>query len=224
MHSHAHNQDGPIVIDKGEGVFITDSEGRRYIDAFAGLWNVNVGHGRTELAEAAAAQMKTLAYASGYAGMSNRPAIELADRLAEMAPGDMNATFFTTGGAESNETAFKMARFYWKMTGKPEKVKIISRQAGYHGLTGAATSATGMPIFWRFFEPLQAGFYHIPTHYCFHCPLHLTYPECGVACADTLEQQILVEDPSTIAAFIAEPVHGAVGAFSRLPGVLPEDP
>ncbi len=213
MHSHAHNQEGPLVIDKGEGVVLTDSDGKRYIDAFAGLWNVNVGHGRAELAEAGARQMRTLGYASGYAGVSNRPAIELADRLAELAPGDLKATFFTTGGAESNETAFKMARFYWKMSGKPEKVKIISRQSGYHGLTGAAASATGIPMYWRYFEPLQPGFYHIPTHDCFHCPLRRTYPECGVACADTLEQQIRVEDPSTVAAFIAEPVHGAGGVL-----------
>ncbi len=211
MHSRAHNVNGPMVLVEGNGAVVKDRAGREYIDAFSGLWNVNVGHGRTELGQAAAEQMGTLAFCSGFAGTSNVPAIELAARLADLAHGDMKATFFTTGGAESNETAFKIARFYWKLMGKPEKAKVISRQKGYHGLTGAALSATGIRQFWRNFDPLEPGYYHIPTHYCFRCPWHKQYPECGVACADALEQTILAEDPETVAAFIAEPVQGAGG-------------
>lgn len=213
MHDRAHNANGPIVLVKGQGATVTDATGKEYIDGFGGLWNVNVGHGRAELARAAADQMEALAYASGYAGSSNVPAILLADRLADMAPGDLKATFYTTGGAESNETAFKIARFYWKMTGRPDKVKIISRQRSYHGLTAGATSATGQRIYWRFFDPLPSGFCHVPTCHCLHCTLHKSYPECGVACADTLEQQILAEDPETVAAFIAEPVAGSGGVI-----------
>ncbi len=222
MHSHAHNTTGPLVLVRGKGATVVDAAGKEYIDAFAGLWNVNVGHGRAELAEAAAEQMRTLAYASGYAGMSNPPAIELADRLADLAPGDLKATFFTTGGAESNETAFKIARFYWKMNGKPDKVKIVALQRGYHGTTGAAMVATGMRQYWQHFDPIQWGFFHIPTHDCFHCPLHKSYPGCGIACASTLEQQILAEDPETVAAFIAEPVHGGGGVITAPPEYFPK--
>ena len=222
MHSRAHNGKGPLVFASGRGAVITDVSGREYIDAFAGLWNVDVGHGRAELAEAAAEQIRKLGFASGYAGSSSVPAILLADRLAEMAPGDLKATFFTTGGAESNETAFKIARFYWKLMGQPDKVKIVGRQKGYHGLTAAAMSATGMSQFWRHFGPLEPGFYHIPAHYCFRCPLHKSYPECNVACADALEQLILAEDPGTVAAFVAEPVAGTGGVLVPPPEYFPK--
>ena len=222
MQDPAHYAQGPLIIAKGQGATITDVNGKEYIDGFAGLWCVNVGHGRAELAEAAAEQMRTLAYSSGYAGQSNVPAILLADRLADMAPGDLKATFFTTGGAESNETAFKIARWFWKMQGRADKVKIIARHKSYHGLTAGATSATGQRVFWRFFDPLQPGFYHVPTCDCFHCPLHKSYPQCNVACADTLEQQILAEDPETVAAFIAEPVHGSGGVIVPPPEYFPK--
>lgn len=221
MQNRAHNINGPTVFVKGEGSILTDSAGKNYIDAFSCLWNVNVGHGRRELADAAAEQMRELAFASGFAGSSNLPAIELADLLAEMAPGDLKATFFTTGGSESNDTAFKIARFYWKMNGKPDKIKIIARHKSYHGLTGAATSATGIRQFWQHFDPLEPWFYHIPVHHCFRCPVRKSYPECGVACADALEMQIVAEDPETVAAFIAEPVVGTGGVLVPPPEYYP---
>lgn len=211
MHSRAHNVNGPMVMVEGTGAVVRDATGAEYLDAFSGLWNVNVGHGRTELGQAAADQMGSLAFFSSFAGSSNVPAIKLAARLAEIAPGDLTGTFFTTGGAESIETALKLARFYWRMAGKPEKTKIISRKHGYHGLTGAALSATGIPAFWRNFGPLEPGYFHIPTHYCFHCPWRQRYPDCGLACADALEQMIQTEDAETVAAFVAEPVQGAGG-------------
>ncbi|MGI5837970.1 MAG: aspartate aminotransferase family protein, partial [Chloroflexota bacterium] len=216
------NTNGPLILVKGQGSTVVDVDGKEYIDCSAGLWCVNVGHGRAELAEAAAEQIRNLGYASGYAGTSNLPAIQLAERLAALAPGDLKATFFTTGGAESSETAFKIARFYWKAKGKFNKVKIISRQKGYHGTTGAAMSATGMSQYWHNFDPLQPGFLHIPTHYCFRCALHKRYPECGVACADILEQLILAEDPDTVAAFMAEPVHGGGGVIVPPPEYFPK--
>ncbi len=220
MHDAAHNANGPLVMVSGKGVYLTDVSGKRYLDAFAGLWCVNVGHGREELAEAAAEQIRALPYASGYAGASTPPAVELAARLADLAPGDLRATFFTTGGAESTETAIKIARFFWKMSGKPFKTKIVSRQRGYHGTTGAAMVATGMSNYWRYFDPVMAGFLHIPTCHCLHCSFANCGPgaECSLACADALEQAILAEDPETVAAFIAEPVSGAGGVVVPAPG------
>ena len=146
---------------KGEGAWIIDSAGRRYLDGLSGLWNVNVGHGRRELADAAQAQMATLAFHSAYAGGTNEPAIELAERLSALAYPSINTFFFTSGGAESTETSFKTARFYWKALGKPDKVKVISRHRAYHGLTLAAMSATGLPAYWPMFEPRVPGFIHI---------------------------------------------------------------
>src|SRR6058998_862870 len=154
----------PMIYVRGRGATITDIGGKEYLDGLSGLWNVNVGHGRTELADAAAQQMKELAYFSGYVGSSSVPAITLASRLVELA-GDMAGIFFTTGGAEANESAFKTARFYWKTKGKPDKVKVIARQQAYHGVTLQAMSATGMPAYWKMFEPRVPGFVHIQTCY-----------------------------------------------------------
>src|SRR4029079_1614026 len=136
MHPLHHPLDNvnTVIYVRGRGATVWDIDGHEYIDGLSGLWNTNVGHGRAELAEAAAAQMKELAYFSGYVGASNVPAITLADRLIEIADGSMQAVFFTTGGAESNESAFKTARFYWKARGKTGKVKVIARLQGYHGL------------------------------------------------------------------------------------------
>src|SRR5688572_15700091 len=141
----------PVIYVRGRGVMVSDIGGREYIDGLSGLWNVNVGHGRVELAEAAAQQMKELAYFSGYVGSSSIPAIQLASRLVELAGDGMGAVFFTTGGAEANESAFKTARFYWKARGRPGKVKVIARQQAYHGVTLQAMSATGMPAYWKMF-------------------------------------------------------------------------
>ncbi|MGH7671775.1 MAG: aminotransferase class III-fold pyridoxal phosphate-dependent enzyme, partial [Gemmatimonadales bacterium] len=148
----------PMIYVRGRGSTVVDIAGREYIDGLSGLWNVNVGHGRAELAEAAAQQMKELAYFSGYVGSSSIPAITLAGRLIELSGDDMQAVFLTCGGAEANESAFKTARFYWKAKGKPDKVKVIARQQGYHGVTLQAMSATGMANYWKMFEPRVPGF------------------------------------------------------------------
>ena len=147
-------------------VTVEDIDGHQYIDGLSGLWNVNVGHGRAELADAAAAQMSRLAYFSGFVGSSNIPSITLADRLLELTGDTMQAVFLTSGGAEANESAFKTARFYWKARGKADKVKIIARDQAYHGLTLQTMSATGMGRgYWKMFEPRVPGFVHIPTCY-----------------------------------------------------------
>jgi putrescine aminotransferase len=197
----------------GSGSVITDSTGRDYIDGLSGLWNVNVGHGREELADAARQQMATLAFHSSYAGGSNEKAIALAERLSRLAYPSINTFFFTSGGAEASETSFKTARFHWKALGKPEKIKVISRHRAYHGLTLAAMSATGLPAFWPMFEPRTPGFLHVeaPDPYRFVN----TTPEVslGVAAANALEDAILREGPDTVAAFIAEPIQGAGGVI-----------
>src|SRR5581483_10462851 len=127
---HPIDNASPIIYVSGRGVIVRDIEGHEYIDGLSGLWNVNIGHGRAELADAAAAQMKELAYFSGYVGSANVPSIMLAERLTEIT-GNMEAVFFTSGGAEANESAFKTARFYWKAQGKRDKIKIVARLQGY---------------------------------------------------------------------------------------------
>jgi adenosylmethionine-8-amino-7-oxononanoate aminotransferase len=202
----------PMIYVRGRGATVEDIGGRQYIDGLSGLWNVNVGHGRAELADAAAAQMKDLAYFSGYVGSSSIPAITLASRLVELA-GDVHAVFFASGGAEANESAFKTVRFYWKAMGKPGKVKIIARQQGYHGLTLQAMSATGMAAYWKMFEPRVPGFVHIQTCYPYRFQGARPGETVGQAAARELEETILREGPETVAAFIAEPIHGGGGVI-----------
>jgi putrescine---pyruvate transaminase len=204
LHPQHHPSDHtePIIFERGEGALLWDVRGRRYIDGLSSLWNVNVGHGRRELAEAAARQMERLAFANSYVGTSTEVAISLGARLASLAPADaqrrrtLNTTFFTTGGGESNDTAIKTARFYWTLKGKPEKTKIVSRVNGYHGTTMGATAATGLAAFHPRFGPLAQGFVHVPA-------MDL----------DALEEKIQGENPETVAAVLAEPVQGAGGVY-----------
>ncbi|HYM97991.1 MAG TPA: aminotransferase class III-fold pyridoxal phosphate-dependent enzyme, partial [Candidatus Sulfotelmatobacter sp.] len=197
-----------LIFARGDGATLTDVEGREYIDGMASLWNVNVGYGRGELAEAAAAQMKELAFSSAYGGFGTAPAIRLAARLAEIAPGDLEVTYFASGGAEANDTAYKIARLYWKLRGHPGKGKIVSRLRDYHGLTYGATSATGLANFWNGFEPLAPGFLHAPS------PSPYRFGgqgSAGAGYAHALEQVILDAGPDTVAAVVAEPVQGVGG-------------
>lgn len=200
----------PMLIVEGRGAILRDADGREYIDGLAGLWNVNVGHGRKALAEAAADQMSRLAFASSYVGMSNIPSIRLAEKLVGLAYPNTSGVYFTTGGAESNESAFKTARYYWKVRGKPEKVKVISRVHAYHGLTMAAMSATGMAVYHKMFGPLVPNFIQVAPPY----PYRWTGPgDPGTGAAEALEKAIQKEGPETVAAFIAEPVLGAGGVI-----------
>jgi adenosylmethionine-8-amino-7-oxononanoate aminotransferase len=203
----------PMVYVRGRGAMVTDIQGREYIDGLAGLWNVNVGHGREELGKAAAAQIGELAYYSCYTGSSNLPAVQLADKLIDLAPKNMQAVFFTSGGAESNESAFKTARFYWKAKGKPEKTKVIARFNAYHGVTLQAMSATGMAPYWKMFEPRVPGFVHIPTCYPYRQDGAKPGETAGQTAARLLEEAIVREGPDTVAAFIAEPIHGGGGVI-----------
>ena len=211
IHSNAAVASGHVWV-RGEGARLFDADGRDYVDALSGLWNVFIGHGRGELADAAASQMRELGYASGYAGSTNRRAIALAETLAEIAYPGINRFFLTSGGGESTDSSIKTARYYWKVCGKPDKTKVISRIWGYHGVTLAAMCATGISSYWPMFEPRIPGFSHIgsPYPYFYDPPPGKTR---GEAAADELETAILKEGPDTVAMFIAEPVQGAGGVI-----------
>ncbi len=208
---HPADHAEPHVWVRGRGATLTDASGREFLDGLSCLWNVNAGHGRRELAEAAAEQMATLAFSTNYVGSSNVPAIRLARRLTEIAYPNLSAVFFTSGGAESNESAFKTARFYWKAKGRPEKVKIIARLYGYHGVTLASMSATGIPGYTKMFEPRVPNFVHTATPYAYRFEGAKPGESVGQAAARMLEETILREGAETVAAFIAEPVQGAGG-------------
>jgi adenosylmethionine-8-amino-7-oxononanoate aminotransferase len=215
LHDTAAQQTARVWV-KGRGAVLTDADGTEYIDGLAGLWNVLAGHGRRELAEAARAQSETLAYASGYTGGSNLPAIDLAEHLAAVTYPSINRFFFTCGGGEATESSIKMSRAYWKLRGRPDKTKVISRIEGYHGVTLAAMSATGMSAYWPLFEPRVPGFIHIPSPYPYRYEAPSGVSQ-GIAAANELEQAILREGADTVAMFLAEPVQGAGGV------IVPQD-
>jgi adenosylmethionine-8-amino-7-oxononanoate aminotransferase len=211
---HPVDNENTVIYVRGSGVTIQDIDGREYIDGLSGLWNVNVGHGCTELTNAAAEQMTQLAYCSGFVGSSNLPSIALASNLVELTGEVMQAVFLTSGGAEANESAFKTARFYWKARGKPDKVKIIARDQAYHGLTLQTMSATGMGRgYWKMFEPRVPGFVHVQTCYPYRYQGAKAGESIGHAAARELEEAILREGPDSVAAFVGEPIHGAGGVF-----------
>jgi len=211
LHTRAGHSNGRVWVS-GEGAVLVDANGDAYLDGLSGLWNNTAGNGRAELVAAAAQQMSELAFMSGYAGSSNERAIELAERLANLAYPNINRFYFTSGGGEATDSNIKMARYYWKLKGKPDKTKVISRVLGYHGVTLAAMCATGISTYWPMFEPRIPGFSHIPSPY----PYRYEAPpgiSQGIAAANELEKQILAEGPDTVAMFIAEPVQGAGGVI-----------
>ena len=216
LHNRALQQH-PHIWTRGAGALLWDQTGQEFLDGLAGLWNVIAGHGRQELADAAARQMSELAYASAYAGCSSQPAIELGERLAELIYPGITKFFFTSGGAESNESAIKTARYFARLNGFPDKHKVIGRRWGYHGTTLAAMSATGIGSYWPMFEPRVPGFLHIegPYPYRFNAAPRGADDRRtpGEMAADLLEEAILREGPDTVAAFLGEPVQGAGGVI-----------
>jgi adenosylmethionine-8-amino-7-oxononanoate aminotransferase len=205
----------PLVIERGEGVYLYTSDGRKILDGMAGLWNVSAGYGREELAKAAYDQMTKLAFTSNFAGMTNVPSSQLAEKLAGYCYPSLKTTFFTSGGSESNDSAFKIARYYWKRMGKGEKFKIIARRNAYHGITLAATFATGIERYHKMFGPAVPGFVHVapPYPYRFDMALVRDGESIGHAAARLIEEAILAEGKDTVAAVIAEPVQGVGGVI-----------
>jgi len=199
------------IMERGEGCYVWDTDGNRYLDGLAGLFTVQVGHGRSELAAVAAAQAETLGYFPLWS-YAHRPAVELAARLASYAPGDLNRVFFTTGGSEAVESAWKLARQYHRLTGNPRKYKAISRYLSYHGTSLGALAITGVPAFREPFEPLTPGGFHCANTNQYRC--HLCAGSCNLGCATDIEQMILREGPDTVAAVFVEPVQNAGGCFT----------
>ena len=210
---HQHAKTGPLVFARGEGSRLWDTDGKEYIDGFAGLWNVNVGHGRSVLADVAREQMETLAFQPTFFGLATPPVIELSARLARMYPGSVNHFNFTSGGAESNETSIKIARYFWSIQGRPEKVKILSRMQGYHGIAMGALSATGIPAYWQHFGPRPEGFVHLMAPYAYRNANGADEAGFVDALVAELEATIEREGAGTIAAMIGEPVQGAGGVI-----------
>ena len=209
FHPDDHKQ--PFVWVSGDGARLRSADGKEYIDGLACLWNVTLGHGRKELAQAALRQMEQLAFTTSYVGHTNVPAVQLTERLSRLCYPSINHFFFSSGGGDANDSAIKTARFFWNSQGKPDKLKIISREHGYHGVTIGAMNATGIPGFWPMFSSQVPGFLHIPSPYPYRYVSDNPNVSQGRAAADELEKAILREGAETVAAFLAEPVQGAGG-------------
>ncbi|GAB2488425.1 aspartate aminotransferase family protein [Jatrophihabitans fulvus] len=207
----------PAIV-RGEGARIFDDQGRSYLDGLAGLFVVQAGHGREELARAAYDQARELAFFPLWS-YAHPPAVELADRLASYAPGDLNKVFFTTGGGEAVETAWKLAKQYFKLVGKPMKHKVISRSIAYHGTPQGALSITGIPDAKKYFEPLVPGAHKAANTNFYRAPEHGDDLEAfGRWAADEIERAIEMEGPDTVAAVFVEPVQNSGGCFPPPPG------
>jgi adenosylmethionine-8-amino-7-oxononanoate aminotransferase len=213
-------RDIPVFV-RGEGVHLFDDTGKRYLDGLSGLFVVQIGHGRRELAEAAASQAERLAYYPIWSA-AHPAAVELAARIAGLAPGDLNRVFFTTGGSEAVESAWKLARAYFRAIGQPGRTKVIARTLAYHGTTMGALSITGLPAIKNAFEPLVPGVAHVANTNRFRSSFA---PEVTAdddrfadACADAIEQAILAEGPETVCAVYLEPVQNTGGCFPPPPG------
>jgi adenosylmethionine-8-amino-7-oxononanoate aminotransferase len=211
--------DSPVpVIVRGEGPYVWDAAGRRYLDGLSGLFVVQAGHGRTELAEAAYKQAGELAFFPLWS-YAHPKAIELAERLASLAPGDVNRVFFTTGGGEAVESAWKVARQYFKLVGQPLRHKVISRAVAYHGTTMGALSITGIPAARQDFEPLVPGAVKVANTNFYRAPEHGDdYAAFGRWAADEIARAIEYEGPGTVAAVFLEPVQNSGGCFPPPPG------
>ena len=207
----------PVMV-RGEGAYVFDQHGKRYLDGLSGLFTSQLGHGRMELAEAAAKQAGQLAYFPLWT-YAHPPAIELAERLAGMTPGDLNRVFFTSGGSEAVESAWKFARQYFKLIGQPSRTKVISRDISYHGTTMGALSITGVPPLKTPFEPLVAGSIKVPNTNFYRAPVHGDDLEAfGLWAADEIERAMEREGPETVAAVFLEPMQNAGGCIAPPPG------
>ncbi|MDN4489970.1 aspartate aminotransferase family protein [Demequina sp. SYSU T00068] len=223
QHARYADAEVPIVV-RGEGAYLYDQHGKRYLDGLAGLFVNQLGHGRTELADAAAAQARELAFHPLWS-YANVPAIELAEKLAGYAPGDLDRVFFTSGGGEAVESAWKLAKNYFKLTGRPMKHKVISRAVAYHGTTQGALSITGLPGLKQQFEPLVPSTFRVPNTNLYRASeitsgyLDGSDPEAfGIWAADQIAIAIENEGPDTVAAVFLEPVQNAGGCFPPPPG------
>ena len=211
----------PVVMERAEGALVWDSDGNEYIDAFASLWTVNVGHGRQEIYDAINAQMQKLAIYHIFQ-IANEPALKLAAKVAEHMPGDLNHVFLTLGGGESVETAVKMARQYWRNKGKGTKYMVMFRDRSYHGTTMTSVSAQGLTVNRAKFEPLLPGFIKLGAPYCYQCEWNKTYGEdCRMECATQVEREINFYGPENVGTMLGETMIGTGGVIPPPPEYWP---
>ncbi|MAQ53307.1 MAG: aspartate aminotransferase family protein [Chloroflexi bacterium] len=201
----------PAIFVSGEGVHVTDALGNTSIDGMSGLWLKNVGYGRKEIADAAYEQMLNLTYMP--LGTTTEPTIRLAEKISQIAPGDMTRSFFTSGGSEAIETALKLSRAYFKRVGEPNRTKFISRKGSYHGATMGALALGGSHLYPKLdYEPLMPGVFHVPQPLPYRCEFGGETPEeCAELCVNAVEEMIKFQDPETIAAVFAEPISSPMG-------------
>jgi putrescine aminotransferase len=221
IHDELHAQ-GTHIVSRGEGVYLHDSDGRRLLDGLAGLWCVNVGYGRREIADAIHRQVMELSFYPSFFNNTTEPAIRLAERLAQLAPGRLTHTAFSNSGSEANETALKLLRWLRKLEGRPQKTKILTRTFAYHGVTLATTSMTGLPSCYQPFDLPLPGYLHVPGPHSYGARTSLTHDDYGRWCLRETERIIEQEDPGTISALFAEPVQGAGGVIVPPDGYLRE--
>jgi 4-aminobutyrate---pyruvate transaminase len=218
-----HQENGPLIMARGKGIHVWDEDGREYIEAVAGLWCAALGFDNERLAKAAYDQMRTLPFYHAFTAKSHGPLIELSERLINRAPVPMARVIFASSGSEANDTAIKMAWYYNNALGRPQKKKLIGRVKGYHGITVASASLTGLPYNHRSFDVPLPGFVHTITPHFYHGALEGESEEAfATRCADELEKLILAEGPDTIAAMFAEPVMGAGGVLVPPKGYFPK--
>lgn len=204
---------GTRILTRGEGCYVWDAEGNKLLDAFAGLWCVNVGYGRKELGAVAAKQMETLAYYNSFFMCTTEPTIRLAGKLAELTPGDLNHAFFSNSGSEANDTILRMVRHFWAVQDEPQKNIFIGRHNGYHGSTMAGASLGGMKGMHKQGGLPIPDIHHIDPPFWFADGGDLDEEEYGRVCAQRLEDKILELGPDRVAAFIGEPIMGAIGVY-----------
>ncbi len=210
----------PLLMARADGVHYWDVNGKRYLDALSGIYVASVGHNNRRVIEAIRRQLDVLHFSPPMHG-TNPVAVQLANLLAELAPGDLAATKFATGGSEATEAAIKLARQYHRLTGHPGKYKVIGRYLSWHGSTLGALSASGLKGRKTVNEPMAPGFLHVFPPTCYRCPFGKTYPDCGVTCASIVEQVIAMEDPETVAAIIVEPIGHTGGVIDPPDDYLP---
>ncbi|HEV8489803.1 MAG TPA: aspartate aminotransferase family protein [Candidatus Limnocylindrales bacterium] len=204
------------VLDRADGVYVWDVDGRRYLDAIAGIGVANLGYGRGEVVQAIAEQAARLPFAVGNI-FANEPAMRLAEAIARVAPGDLDSVHFTSGGSEAVEVALKMARQYHVIRGEPDRSVVISRWTSYHGATIGGLTVGGSKLRRRVYEPLLPETPHVRTPYCYRCPWPEAHPDCAAKAADELDAAIVAAGPGRVAAFIAEPIVASVGGAIRPP-------
>ena len=213
---------GPLVIARGEGCELVTEGGDRLIDGMAGLWTVNLGHGREDLIEAAARQMRELPYAATFGGVSSPAAVELATKIADLAPPGMSGVFFVSGGSEANESAIKLARRHWIRRGRPGKSIILAHDRGYHGLAGMTTTVTRLQPYHLDFGPAAPDIVEVPAPYTYRCPAGVPCDpaSCPVCTGAALEREVEELGAERVAAVIVEPVFGSGGVIVPPPGYL----